>query len=122
MAREICPAGIVVTEGNNGLISAILASSGWDVSLYLYVMFVNFSLAYSASFRLLPPADSSSLQSKAFVKGWVVAKTWSHFLSSWKGTMEWTTQHHFVVKADSDMDELLKKRVPANTKKLPING
>ena len=43
MAREICSAGIVAVEGNNGRRSAMLASREWDVSLRVSVMFINFS-------------------------------------------------------------------------------
>ena len=78
MAREICPAGIVAAEGDNGLISALLASGECGVSSRVSVMFVNVSPSSSPSFYFLPPANSS-LQSETFVKGWVVAKTWSHF-------------------------------------------
>ena len=59
MAREICPAGIVAAEGNNGLISAMLASCDRDVSSRVSVIFENFSPGSSTSFRLLPPANSS---------------------------------------------------------------
>ena len=69
MVREICPAGIVAADGNNGLIiSAMLVSHDCDVSLRVSVMFVNFSPGSSTSFHLLPPTNSS-LQSEFFVKG-----------------------------------------------------